>query len=304
MGWMMLTAIVVGGTIGAGAGALLLYLLWDEHRWAEFVDRFEGLFDNRLTRPLFQTAVGRWLNKKTILGYIMKEKYQKAADLAVREGLVDEAVDFLEERGRILEAGRLARRMARDQRADRNFREYIDLCLEKGRQVYAAEAAEEAGFWTEAVQLYQGLEGKPSRLKAARIAADHGMPAMAVEVFLREEALLDAMRVAEEHGQLPFALEYCRKSDNPVLHHFGADAAARDGRFDVAVAILEEHGHLHAAVRMARKGGLEEKEGALAAQIRERRAREADRSLRSGGGPFSFDFSDDVIDERELEEPS
>jgi hypothetical protein len=297
MNTTVLAVMFAGMAFGAGCGVLLIYLLWDEHRWSEFVEKVEGVFDNPLTRPLFRTTLGRWINQRTVMGYIIGGKYQKAADLAVREELVDETLDLLEERGRIREAGRLARRMARDERADRNYRQFIDLCVEGSRPVLAAEAAEEAGFWDEAINLMRRFESRNTRIRAARLAAEHDLPELAVEIFLKEEALMDAMRVAEENDMLDFVLAFCLRSPNPVLHHFGADAARRAGNPELGVRILLEHGYIHQAAQLARSAGLHDKADELVEELRRRRAERSRESLSAGGGPFGFDFSDEILEE-------
>ncbi len=292
MGWALLFAIVIGGTVGAGVGILLIYLASDEFRWAWFLECIGYVFDNPLTRPVMETSIGRWMNRKTVLGYIRAQKFEKAADLAVKEGLVDESIAMLETSGRIHEAARLAKRIGRDEQAERLYRTFIGLCLDKGRNVTAAETAEEAGFWEDAVNMYRGLEGKESRLKAAKLSAAHGLHGLALEIFLKEEALLDAMRVAEDNGKIDFLIDFCRNSENPVLHHFGADAARRAGKPEVAVDILLSHGHLHHAAQIAQQTGLKDKAAELIAEIRRKRA-EARKEIPKSGGLFDFDFSDE-----------
>ena len=45
--------------------------------------------------------------------------------------------------------------------------------------------------------------------------------------------------------------------------------------------------------------GLKDTAGELIEQLRERRAAQAREILGRGKGPFGFDFSDDILDERE-----
>ncbi len=295
-GWGLLLAVFGGGGLGVAAAVLMLYFASDELRWARFLDTAGSLFDNRLTRPVMESGLGRWINRKTIMGYIRAGRFDKAGDIAVREALVDESVAMLEASGRIREAAKLARRMGRDADAERLYRSFMAMCLEKDMKLAAAETAEEAGFWEDAVNLYRGLEGKESRLKAARISAAHGLPGLAIEIFLSEEALLDAMRTAEEAGMLDFLLQFCSNSPNAVLHHFGADAARRAGKIGAAIGILEAHGHLQNAAAMAREAGLAEKAAALLERIREKRLG-APKETSKSGGLFAFDFSDDALEE-------
>jgi hypothetical protein len=291
--------VAVSGGIGIISAATLVYMAWDEYRWDRFIGFFESLADNRLTRPLFDTFIGRGVALMAIVGYIRRGKLQKAEDLAVSEGLVDETIDRMEARGKVRGAGRLARRMGREQRSRSLYKAFIEECLANDRKVLAAEAAEEGGLWKEAVRLGLNLEGRESRLRAAKLAAQNGAPGPAIEIFLREGALLDAMRVAEEAGQVDFVLSFCKDSDNPVLHQFGADTALRVGRPDLGVEILLAHGHLHGAAQFALSAGLKDRARELIEELRERRAAQAREIARRGRGPFGFDFSDDILDEQD-----
>jgi hypothetical protein len=291
--------VMVSGGIGIIGAATLVYVAWDEYRWDRFIGFLESLADNRLTRPVFNTFIGRYVALMAIEGYIRRGKLRKAEDLAVSEGLVDETLDRMEERGKMREAGRLARRMARKERSEKLYKAFIEECLAQDKPVLAAEAAEEGGLWKEAVRLGQSLEGRDSRLRAARLAAQNGAPGPAIEIFLREGALLDAMRVAEEAGKVDFVLGFCKDSDNPVLHQFGADTAMRVGRPDLGVEILLAHGHLHGAAQYAMAAGLKDQARELIEKLRQRRAAQAREILRKGRGPFGFDFSDDILEETE-----
>jgi hypothetical protein len=157
--------------------------------------------------------------------------------------------------------------------ADQFFRNVIDGYLEENKNVFAAETAEEAGFWGEAIDLFAGLGTRESRLHAARLAAENGQPALAVNIFLQDEALMDAMRVAEENGMVEFVLQYCEASDNPVLIHFGADTAKRAGDPDRGLAILKKHGDLHQAALFAREAGLLERADEIVEELRARKHR-------------------------------
>jgi hypothetical protein len=297
MSFIFLFAIFIGGGIGVIAGGTLLYIAYDETRWRNFMSFLEDLADNRLTRPLFYTFIGPRLARMAIQGYVRKGEFKKAEDLAVSEGLVDETIDTMEARGSIREAARLAKRMAREDRSQRLYRTYLDMCLTQDLRVLAAEVAEEAEFWPEAIQLLRSMEGRGSRLQAAKLAAQHDETLLAVEIFLTEEALLDAMRVAQKAGQVEFVLTYCSNSDNPVLHHFGADTARQVGRPEMGLEILLSHGHLHPAAQFAQQAGLKERAKELMEQIQEKRSAIRKEILKGRGGPFGFDFSDDILEE-------
>lgn len=270
MGFELILGIIIGGGIGVIAGATLLYLVSDELRWHNFLLSVEGFLDNRATRWLFDTSIGKWVNRKTIESYIRRGDPRKAQELAIREGLVDETLAALTGAGLLREAGALSRRTGRDERAETLYRQAIDLLVAEGREVLAAEVAEEAEFWAEAVELMAGLQSRESRLHAARIAASHGMPQTAVEIYLREEAVMDAMRVGEEHGQVEFVLRFCEESKNPVLHQFAADAAKRTGDPERGLRILEAHGNLHQAAMFAKEAGMTAKAKELFQKLRDR----------------------------------
>ncbi|MHC5036236.1 MAG: hypothetical protein ACYTHM_02890 [Planctomycetota bacterium] len=273
MGWTMIFAIFIGGGIGMTAGIILIFLLSDEQRWRAFLETIDQTMDNRLTRKLFDSSLGKWVNRATIKSYIRSAKFQRAQDVAVREGLVDEAVDLFATYGHHREAAALARRMGRDELADAHYRKEIDACKAENRGNRAAEIAEEAGFWEEAVDLMMALGSRESKLHAARIAGQHGMAERAVQIYLREQALVNAMQVAEENGMIDFVLKFCEESDNPTLHHFAADAAHRAGNSERGLEILEKRGYLHQAALFAREAGLVDRVPEIMKKIQEKKKR-------------------------------
>jgi hypothetical protein len=282
VGTALLPAIVVGGTAGLLGGVLLLYVLSDEMRWQRFLEALTGWMDNRVSRWAFGNTLGRWVNLKSIESFTRSGRFDQVEALCIREGLIDESIGILAGEGHHREAAVLARRTGRDERASALFRGVIDAALQEGRFVLAAEAAELAGFWAEAVDLLTASESREDRLRGARIAGEHGMPAKAVEVYLRDEALMDAMRAAEAAGQTEFLFQYCEESASAVLHHFAADASRRVGDPERGLRILIAHGHMHQAAQFAREAGLKEK----AREIREKIA-EGKRNARREPPPES-----------------
>jgi hypothetical protein len=268
VGYLLLFAIFIGGGTGVILGAIMIYLASDELRWKNFLEWVGDRLDNRLTRWLFNTSLGKALNVKTIEAHVRAGKADRARDIAVREGLVEEALEAFSDFGKFREGAILARRMGRDEKADALYRREIDSAQGEGQPVQAAEVAEEAGFWEEAVDRMEKLKGRTTHLRAARLASVHGMPERAVKIFLEEEALVDAMQTAEKHGMLDFVLGYCEKSDSAVLHHFGADAARRSGDAERGIAILEKQGLLHEAALFARESRLDDRADELIEKLK------------------------------------
>ncbi|MHC4600403.1 MAG: hypothetical protein ACYS47_15510, partial [Planctomycetota bacterium] len=195
---------------------------------------------------------------------------------------VDETIDTLEKQDRIQEAARLAKRTAREDRAKSLYRICIDRFLKMKRRIQAAEIAEEAGFWREAVQLLRSHGSRSSRLLAAKLAARNEAPRLAAEIYFQEGAPLDALRVAQEAGDMDFVLSHCRISDNPILHHFGAETARKAGQPELGVELLLSNGHLRRAAEFALSAGLMDKARELFERVREERARKSKKAIEGG----------------------
>jgi hypothetical protein len=78
-----------------------------------------------------------------------------------------------------------------------------------------------------------------------------------------------------------FVLTYCEKSDNAVLHQFGADAARRAGDVERGIAILEKQGLLHEAALFARESQLPQRADELLDKLKKKKL---DAKLKRLGG--------------------
>ncbi|MHC4781070.1 MAG: hypothetical protein ACYTFG_21055 [Planctomycetota bacterium] len=295
-------SFLVGTTIRLG----LVYLAHDENRWRGFWGFFGELVDNRWTRPFFTHLLVKRLARWTIASYVRREDFRRAGDVALAEGLVDEAIDCMAEFGHPREAAQLAKDTGRSDQAGRLYRICIDRYLAADRLVSAAESADEAGFWQEAVRLLTGLENAGSRLRAASLCAQNGEPSRAVEILSQKGTPLDAMRVILDAGGTDFVLCHCRDSHDPVLHHFAAETAWKDGRPELGIEILLQYGHLKSAAQFAHAAGLVDRASDLFERVREERfAKERESRKRTWGklspgrpGPFR-PSSDLEVDEPE-----
>ncbi|MHC5036868.1 MAG: hypothetical protein ACYTHM_06115 [Planctomycetota bacterium] len=264
---LFIFVLMISLVAGAYIQITLIRLSYDERGWHDFLFYFDRLADNRFTRPLFSRLLGKRLARKTIERYVRMGNFRKAGDQASAEGLADETIDLLEEREDTLEAARLAMRTGNEDRTTSLYRNAIDTFLKEGRDVLAAEAAEEAGFTREAVRLFRSLGSREGRLHAARLAKEHGETELAVEIFLEEGDPLSAMHAAQEAGEVDFVISYCRDSDDPILHHFGAETARKAGQPEIGIDLLLSRGHLHQAAQFAQAAGLGERAKELFKEI-------------------------------------
>lgn len=286
MGSAIMISVFVGGPIGLLAGFYLIYLLSEPSRWEAFVARISVPFDNRFTRWLFRISLGSAVNLRTIDELIEKGEFQKAQDIAVAEGLVDETIHAFERSGNPIEGARLARRMAMDELAEDLFATAVEAFDAADNPVAAAEACDEGGMAAEAVKRFEEFGGRASGLRAARIAAAAGMAEKSVALYLLHEGLIDAARTAEKFGMFRFLYDFCRKSDNPALHVFGAEAAARHGETKTGLEILEGHGHLHQAAQYAKQHGMMDRYEEILVKIQERKSEIAQEKYEGGFGYF------------------
>ncbi|MHC5037590.1 MAG: tetratricopeptide repeat protein [Planctomycetota bacterium] len=284
--------LAVSFAVGTTIRLTLVYTAHDDNRWRNFTGFLGDLADNRLTRPLFTVFLGRRLTHRALEAYVRKEEFGKAGDLALAEGMVDDAIEIMNAEGWTREAARLAMRTGRTARAQRLYRTCIDRSQKKDRLVLAAEMADEAGFWQEAVTRLRSLDTRRARMRAASLAAQHGDPRHAVEILAEEDSPLDAMRVIRDAGHPDFVISHCRESDDPVLHHFGAETARRMGKPEIGVDLLLAHGHLKDAAQFAQDAGLMERAMELYEKVRKEERSKKAELYEKGWGNFGLDMPD------------
>jgi len=198
------------------------------------------------------------------IGYLEEaDRTDDAADLAVRAGRSERAVEVYENAGRLVSAARLAQDCSMAAKAGELYEKAVAELEEGGDVIDAAEVAEEAGMTAKAIELYVGRK----RLKdATRVALDAGWTSRAVEIYEEAGKYGDAGALAEEQGEVMRAIDNYERAgmlDDAVEVARGLKLVDRAvsifekaGRPADAARIAEEHGDAEKAVQLYEKAGM------------------------------------------------
>jgi hypothetical protein len=225
---------------------------------------------------LVQTWFGRWVTRRfgrplalaELEGHLLAERRERAVALARRFDLVAAGAELVAEHRGPEAAADFARACGDAPVALRWWGTAYDTRREAGDWVRAAEAAEHAGRYSDAMAAWGRLPDGAGRLAQARLSERTGHPREALEAYLDLGAAGDALRVADHCDLLDALLAGVETRTNADLWRAAADTCMRHGRAAKGVDLYRRAGELALALAAARQGGLDavvrELEGILA----------------------------------------
>lgn len=240
--------------------AALLYIWSDAVRHHQAKEAW-----GRVERRLLRTWLGRWMSARIgrpmaraeLEKHLLAERRERAIALAQRFDLVAEGAECAAEHRGPEAAADFARACGHADVAAHWWRTAYETRRAAGDFVRAAEAAEAAGMYREAMAAWDRLPDGAGRLAQARLSEHTGHPREALDAFLDLGAAGDAIRVAERCGLLDELVAGAESRTNIDLWRAAADTCGKHGRAAKAVDLYRRAGDLRLALAAAKAGGLD-----------------------------------------------
>lgn len=291
---LIVVLFIVGGVPAAVWGPFLVFAccvallyVWSDAVRLHQAKQFWGRVENRLLRTWFgrwmSGRVGRPLARAELEKHLLAERRERAIALAQRSDLVAEGAGFVAEHRGPEAAADFARACGHEAVAQRWWREAYDTRCAAGDFVRAAEAAEGAGMYREAMDAWGRLPEGAGLLAQARLSEHTGHPREALDAFLDLGAAGDAIRVAERCSLLDALVAGAEARTNIDVWRAAAETCVKHGRGAKAVDLYRRAGDLRLALAAAKAGGLDAIVREIEAIFAARREAEARAEARARG---------------------
>lgn len=268
-----------------GAALIALYICSDGIRQTQYFHWWRGVEDRLVATWLgrrFRAGWGRKMAYKELEHHLDEQRRERAVALAQRFDLVGHGAAYVAARHGAEAGADFAVACARTDVAKQFWLSAYQRHLADGRMAMAAEAADAADLYREAIDAWHDVPAGGGLLRAARLSERLGYPREAIRDYVAAQAGGSALRLAEARGLVEELIAAAETSGDPAIWRIAGELSMKRQEWRAAVGFLRRAGDLRMTLLAAKRGGLDDVVRDVQAILDARLAEERKHSLPGG----------------------